>query len=119
MKQIFTVPGKLPDLNQVIKRAKSHYMSYSSMKAENTEAVAWHCKQLKPMERIKLNITWYCENRRRDPDNITGGGQKFILDGLVSAGIIKDDGWKQIASISHTMKVDREKPRVEVELEEA
>lgn len=118
MKQKFIIPGRLPDFNQVIGLAKSHYMAYSTMKAENTEAVAWCCKSLKPMERVRVSITWYCENKRQDPDNVIGGGQKFVLDGLVKAGVLVNDGWKQIASINNKMAVDRDKPRIEVELEE-
>ena len=37
----------------------------------------------------------YCfgDNRRRDPDNYSG---KMILDGLVKAGIIRDDSFERI-----------------------
>jgi Holliday junction resolvase RusA-like endonuclease len=45
--------------------------------------------------------------------------QKFILDGLVRAGIIKDDSQKYINSITHRFEVDKRNPRVEVTLEEA
>lgn len=33
------------------------------------------------------------DNRRRDPDNYSG---KMILDGLVKAGIIRDDSFERI-----------------------
>jgi len=45
-------------------------------------------------------------------------GQKFILDGLVQAGVLSNDGWKQIGKVTHDFKIDRQNPRVEVELKE-
>ena len=38
---------------------------------------------------------WYCQDFRRDPDNIEHG-QKYILDGLVRAGILPNDGMKNL-----------------------
>lgn len=36
----------------------------------------------------------YCEpTRKRDPDNIVGGGTKLLLDSLVGAGVLRGDGW--------------------------
>ena len=47
-----------------------------------------------------ITITWMETDRRRDPDNISSG-IKFILDAFVHAGIIENDGWKQVKSIKH------------------
>lgn len=69
------------------------------------------------MKRIDLDITWYCKNKRKDKDNIAAG-IKFILDGLVKAGTIENDGWKQVNNFSHSFKVDKDNPRVEVEIKE-
>ena len=113
----FTIPGELPDLNQIIKASKSHYMAYSTLKKKNTELVMWASKGLKKIERADFTITWYCKNRRKDKDNIAAG-TKFIFDGLVENGILPNDGWKQIGDVKHVFKVDKENPRIEVELEE-
>ena len=114
----FTIKGELPDLNQIIAASKSHYGAYSSMKKKNTELVQWSAKGLEKVDRADFIITWYCKNRRKDKDNITGGGLKMILDGLVVAGILENDGWKQIGDISHKFEVDKENPRIEVEIHE-
>jgi len=116
----FTIPGELPDLNTIIAESKAHWGSYSSLKRAETERVAWLAKELrrlrsKPVQRALLRITWYCPNRRKDPDNIEAGA-KFVLDGLVKAGILQNDGWKQIAGIEHEFRVDPDNPRVEVEI---
>lgn len=112
-----TIPGELPDLNEIIKVSKIHYGAYSKLKKDNTNKVTWLAKQLPKMDKIDLNITWYCKNRRKDKDNIAVG-IKFILDGLVKAGTIKNDGWKQVNDFSHNFKVDKKNPRIEVEIKE-
>lgn len=112
------IPGELPDLNTIIDESKRHWASYSTMKKENTEMVAWLAKGKGKFKKIDLEIIWYCKNKRKDKDNISVG-QKFILDGLVQAGVIKNDGWKQIGNIDHRWAIDRDNPRVEVILKEA
>lgn len=66
---------------------------------------------------IDLQITWHRKNRKSDPDNIAGG-IKFLLDGMVKAKLIENDGWKQINSIVHKFAVDKENPRVEINIKE-
>ena len=109
--------GELPNLNEIIASAKSHYGSYSSLKKVYTQKVVWLSKKLPKMTRINLTCNWYCKNEKKDKDNIAVG-IKFILDGLVEGGIIENDGWKQINDFSHKFYVDKTNPRVEVEIEE-
>ena len=111
------IEGEFPGLNKIIDAAKSHYHVYRKLKEKNTNAVAWSAKQLPTYEAVKLDITWYCKNRRRDPDNIASA-VKFIYDGLVEAGIITNDGWSENKGWSNTFKVDKENPRVEIEIRE-
>jgi len=113
----FEIPGRLPGLNEIIAAAKSHYAKYSTEKKEYTEEVAWLAKQarLPKFEKAYLVITWYEPDHRRDPDNIMAG-QKFILDGLVQAGVLPNDSQKYVRGIVHRFKVDRKNPRVEVEI---
>ncbi len=33
---------------------------------------------------------------KRDPSNIAAAAAKFIEDGLIKAGVIENDGWKQV-----------------------
>lgn len=116
------IPGELPDLNTIIaesKKGRGKWQPYNEMKQEYTNIVAWIAKSeiKKQLKKIDLEITWICKNRRKDKDNIMAG-TKFILDGLVAAGVIENDGWKQIGDISHKFKVDKHNPRVEVEIRE-
>lgn len=113
----FNIPGELPDMNQIVKVSKAHPMAYSNLKRRNTHAVALQASNLPKLDRINLTITWHCKDKRKDKDNIAVG-TKFILDGLVEADVIENDGWKQIGNITHRFDVDKQNPRVEVEIEE-
>ena len=112
------IPGELPDMNNIIKAAKSHYGQYSKLKKQYTEVIAWSCKGLKASGQIDLVITWHCKDKRKDKDNIAAG-IKFILDGLVEGGVICNDGWKEIGNFHHIFKVDSKNPRVEIEITES
>lgn len=117
------IPGELPDLNTIIaesKRGRGKWQPYNEMKQEHTNIVAWIAKSeiKKQLKKIDLTITWICKNRRKDKDNIMAGGLKMILDGLVVAGVIKNDGWSEIGSINNHFEVDKDNPRIEVEIRE-
>ena len=114
------IPGELPDLNQIIAESKNHWGSYSSLKKANTQLVAFCTKQAtkRRYKKIDLDITWYCKNKRKDKDNIMAGGLKMILDGLVVAGVIQNDGWAHIGSINNHFEVDKDNPRVEIKITE-
>ncbi|WIF95148.1 hypothetical protein [Caminicella sporogenes] len=117
------IPGELPDLNTIITKAKlkrKNYQAYSQLKEKYTDLVAWSAKEqkIKKYKKIDLVVTFYCKNKRKDKDNILAG-LKFILDGLVKAGVIENDGWKQIGKFENIdFKVDKYNPRIEVILKE-
>lgn len=119
--QTFTVEGRFPSLNDIIsasKKGRGKYQPYSKMKQEYTELVQWHCKSLKPVLKPVIVAFKWCEpNNKRDVDNISVG-QKFILDGLVKAGILENDSQKFVVGLEHSFAVDKNKPRVEVIIKE-
>lgn len=115
---VFEIPGRLPGLNEIIdaaKQGKGKYQPYALMKEKYTEMIAWIAKKLPSYEKVALVITWYEPNSRRDPDNIMAG-QKFILDALVHAGVIPNDSQRYIQGILHRFRVDKQNPRIEVEI---
>lgn len=111
----FEIPGRLPGLNEIIDAAKRNPHEYARMKETCTAMVAWLAKKLPRFEKVALVITWYEPDQRRDFDNIMAG-QKFILDGMVQAGTIPNDSQKYVRGIMHRFEVDRQNPRVEVEI---
>jgi len=115
----FEIPGRLPNLNDIIsaaKKGRGKYQPYAIMKEQYTEEVAWCAKGLPSYDgEVVINITWYEQNFKRDLDGIMAG-TKFICDGLVMAGIIKDDSQKYVKAINNEFEIDRKNPRIEVEI---
>ena len=115
MELTITIKGKFPDLNLIITTAKWHWGEYKEMKQLHTDAVTWQVKRHPQVGRVHITFTWYCKDRRTDPDNVAAG-KKFVLDGLVEAGVLKGDGWKYIAGFED--KFDIGEPRVELVMRE-
>jgi hypothetical protein len=111
MSQRFFVSGHIPDLNQLIdaaKRRRGGWSAYAMLKDEWSRIVTYAIKKakLKPMARASIHYRWQEKNKRRDPDNVSGGGRKLINDGLVRAGILKQDGWAEIAGFTDEFVVE-------------
>ena len=116
-KQTLTLHGELPAINEIIAASKSHYSKYARVKRANTNLVALECRvqELKPIDKpVSILFAHYRKSKRKDPDNVAGGAQKMILDGLVTAGVLPDDTMKYIKSLHHTFIIDKVKPRIEV-----
>lgn len=111
------IPGTMPGFNEIVKAAKSHYHQYNNMKRENTNLVHWASKKISKKKKVFLDITWIEKNKMRDPDNIASA-VKFIWDGLVEAGVIKNDGWNENGGWINRFKVDKDNPRIEITIKE-
>ena len=117
--ETLVIPGKLPNLNDIIKAAKIKRgpKSYPVMKRGWTAAIAVLARnQMEPIKgRVDIVIRSYEPDKRRDPDNVQAGAFKFILDGLVKAGIIDNDSQKVINDMRFPpIRTDKVNPRVEV-----
>ena len=64
-----------------------------------------------------FEFTWYLKNKRKDKDNVAFA-KKYIFDGMVDAGLIENDGWKQIGNWKEKFDVDKEFERVEIKVNE-
>lgn len=119
MEQKMVIPGELPGLNQILNVSKSHWAKYHKLKKQYTTLVAILARTcLKPcFSSVHIDIHWFCRNKKRDPDNICSA-KKFLLDGLVAAGILADDGWRCVSGFSDFLAIDRKNPRIEVVLRE-
>lgn len=83
-----------PSNNQFIGR--TNYREYQRAKKFWAELIFYSCRPRpkQPIDRAIVELTYhFTDGRRRDPDNYSG---KMILDGLVKAGIIADDSFKNI-----------------------
>ncbi len=115
--EVFIIKGDLPDLNNYTKANRGNKYAGNKLKQDATNIVCLYAKsQLRgKYERMSLSITYYCKNKRKDKDNIAFA-KKFILDGLIKAGVIPDDGWGQIEGWTESFEVDKDDPRIRVEL---
>jgi hypothetical protein len=87
-----------PTLNRTIRLARNNRYASREEKRLWTEEIARRCyKKHKFQGIVWIEFTWKIRNWQRDPDN-TAASAKFICDGLVQAGIIRDDSLKIIQS---------------------
>lgn len=118
MKQQLVIPIALPSLNEIINLSKTHWSQYARpKKGYDVIVTAFSKKQMTKVTKYPVDILckWKVKDKRKDPDNISVG-IKFILDGLVKAGIISNDGFDEINSIHHTFIVDKDNVGVEITL---
>lgn len=107
------------DLNTYIDAERTNKFKASHIKKLETERIAWECK-LQKVKKIteaipEVFIDWYVKDLKKDADNITFA-KKFILDGLVLAGVLPNDNRKYINAFSDMVYVDKKHQRVEVTL---
>lgn len=125
----FIVEGKLPSLNEfidadrvLIRNAGHCFSKGNELKKVNQKrvisAIQRDLKGKTIKSPIRLVYTFYEPNRKRDKDNIASFAMKVIQDALVQQGIINNDGWKDIDSFECLFDIDKENPRIEVELQE-
>lgn len=117
-----TIWGTLPGLNDFIDANRRNYHAGAKMKKE-AQYIVEVCarktlKRWKATGPVFMHYVWFEPNKKRDKDNISGGGRKIIQDALVSAGYLKNDGWHDIIGFSDEFAVDKKEPRIEVTIEE-
>ena len=119
--QRLVVEGYAPlSLNAVIEMCKRHWSQYAMEKRRRTETVAWLAKaeRMKPvLVPPAIRIWYYVRDRKMEKDNLLVN-DKWLLDGLCQAGILPDDRWDNYTDLDHRFRIDRARPRVEVELVE-
>lgn len=127
MRQVFVVPGRLDGLNEYTEACRASAKGGGKLKRRNQDLVRAAIREagLRPMGTpVAIRFTWV-EGKRddaarfvpRDKDNIRFAA-KFVLDALVEEGIIPDDGWGHVEGIADAYRLNRNEPKVVVELEE-
>lgn len=115
-----TIPARLPSLNDYVLACRSNKFDGAHMKRDTEDICIPFIRialRNKKLDRIGLTFRWLEKNRKRDKDNICFA-KKFILDGMQKAGILQNDGWKQIEYFKDEFDVDKDNPRVEILIEE-
>lgn len=120
----FTIPGRLPGLNEIITAARGRAGWFAG--AGQKKKWMRYCSQAIIAERVpvfqkpvRIIFVWFEPNGRRDIDNIQSGGSKFICDALVQRLRIPDDSRKWVREVIHKHPdPDKKNPRIEVTIEE-
>lgn len=113
--QVLIIPGELPGLNEIIGANRINRFQGAKQKKEADRLICLSAaaQHIRPVASADFVFRWYCKNRRKDKDNIASA-KKFIFDGLIKAGVLKNDGWAEIGDFRDEFYIDKESPRVEV-----
>lgn len=117
-----TIPGELINLNDYIDAERTNRFIAAKIKREETERVAWVAKGARlptiTTYPVTIGFHWITKDARVDCDNVCFA-RKFILDGLVMAGVLTNDGRRQVAGFDgDRFSIDRENPRIEITIRE-
>ncbi len=112
--QTFTVEGRLPGYNEL---HQSSWQKSARIKNEAMDHVIMYALHIKPItEPVQIRISCFEPNAKRDPDNVMSGAAKVILDALQKFGKLPNDSRRWVRLLFDPVEVDRERPRVEVEI---
>lgn len=118
-----TIPFTLPGLNDYIAAERKHRQKGAEMKRQWQQAVKLALKRQLRGRRLRepvvMGYTWVEKDRRRDKDNLSSFGRKVIQDALVELGALRNDGWINIEGFTDKFQVDKNHPRIEIEITEA
>lgn len=121
MQYKFTIPLRLPGLNEYVNACRGNAYSGANVKKQVETAIFYVLAQQLPGLRIHkpvhVDFLWVEQNKRRDKDNIAFG-KKFILDALQKAKVLSGDGWTQVDGFTDSFAVCRNNPHVEVTITE-
>lgn len=116
--QTFFISGRMPGLNELFNAAKGNWgqTEYTLLKKawERCIAQTLVIYKIKPVMTANISFNWVEINKKRDPDNVSSGGRKLILDSMVKCGILGGDGWRYIRGWSDSFTINANNPGVNV-----
>lgn len=103
------IPIKVPSLNEYIGACRTNYHKANKMKHDVQTQVGMYISHLPRMQKpVTIDFLWTEKNNRRDYDNISSAGRKFILDALVASGKLPDDNRKYVRGFSDAFEVGKD-----------
>lgn len=111
----FIIPGRPIGLNEYINAERSNRNYAASIKRRETKKAKDAAQGIEQFKNpVWLHFKWVEPNGRRDIDNVAFA-KKFILDGLVGAGVLVNDSRQYVAGFEDDFsEIDKDNPRVEV-----
>ena len=119
-----TIYGFDSGLNEVLNGVHYDYRTkriVNPTKKHNDELII---KQLRFLLKDKITVpivihyTFYCKDKRRDRMNVASAFDKSFQDALQKTEKIANDGWNDVYNATFEFHIDKDNPRVEVEIEE-
>ena len=114
-----TIEGRFHGLNDFIdanRRTQGRWNAGNSMKQNDQKIIMYSLPRVQFSGKVFLHYHFFEPNTRRDKDNISGYFHKVFQDAMGARGMIANDGWKYIDGMADSFYVDRNRPRVEVEI---
>lgn len=103
------IPIKTPSLNEYIGACRTSYHKANKMKHDVQAEIAKYISHLPKMKKpIWIDFLWTEKNKRRDYDNISSLGRKFVLDAFVASGKLPDDNRKYVTGFSDSFEVGKD-----------
>lgn len=119
MRAVLEIDGRMPDLNDWRDAIQASPHKGNDMCHENAN----RARKLALQQRlpkfegpVMITFFWVEPNARRDLDNIGGSARKWIIDGLVKAGVLGNDSQKWVRGIQEFVAHDPLEPRIIVEI---
>lgn len=95
---------------------------HNPVKAENDKvclkAIKKHMPNVTIDKKIQCTFFIYAQDKRHDRGNLTSACEKSFLDALQIAKVIKNDGFDDVLDSIFYTQIDKDKPRIVVEIEE-
>ena len=119
---MIVIPERLPSLNEYIDLCRRNKFAANKMKRDAMEKVEWWIRasrEPKPTRwPVEIHITCYEPNARRDWDGTASMAMKVVLDAMQEIAFIPNDNKKHVWPVVPKVELDREYPRIEVEVVE-
>ena len=102
------IPIKFPTLNDFIDACKiqrGHWNKGNQMKQDFQQTLYFYlCKLPELKTPVSITFVWIEKNKRRDLDNVSAVGRKFILDTLQLCGKLKNDNLNYVIDLHDKVK---------------
>lgn len=106
------IPMKFPSLNEFISKSKIQRGSWNAgnkMKQDFQQQLYYYLCKLPAFKKpIKIHFIWLEVNKRRDLDNISAVGRKFILDTMQLCKKIKNDNLNYVVGLSDAYMISQD-----------
>ena len=114
--------GRFPSLNEYLAMTGRHPKRGGSFKKKDMEVMEWEIRTQMPRVELKTPVRFvyrfYEANKKRDKSNVAAYALKCFEDALQAVGALKNDNWAGVDSWITEFYVDRDNPRVEIDIYE-